>query len=196
MKLTIRSVVFAAAAFIVMNVAAPVYATTTPDPANFSISESPGQYTVFNNSSIWYIYGFAVSNPSAANFGASASTTFSNWSGFTASLDLGSGGPLPVFAYTSADANLSDINNPHLSVFNLAHYIAPGTSASLFFFDPGNVASIFGMLLVNSDQILAQVNGGTETPLPAALPLFATGSGLLGFLGWRRKRKAAAAFIA
>ncbi len=30
------------------------------------------------------------------------------------------------------------------------------------------------------------------TPLPAALPLFATGLGLLGLLGWHRKRKAAA----
>jgi hypothetical protein len=36
--------------------------------------------------------------------------------------------------------------------------------------------------------------GGTldalATPLPAALPLFATGLGALGLLGWRRKRKA------
>jgi hypothetical protein len=31
------------------------------------------------------------------------------------------------------------------------------------------------------------------TPLPAALPLFATGIGALGLLGWRRKRKAQAA---
>ena len=31
------------------------------------------------------------------------------------------------------------------------------------------------------------------TPLPAALPLFATGLGALGLLGWRRKRKAQAA---
>jgi hypothetical protein len=31
------------------------------------------------------------------------------------------------------------------------------------------------------------------TPLPAALPLFAGGLGALGVLGWRRKRKAAAA---
>ena len=37
--------------------------------------------------------------------------------------------------------------------------------------------------------------GGVEvaaTPLPAALPLFATGLGGLGLLGWRRKRKAQA----
>ena len=31
-----------------------------------------------------------------------------------------------------------------------------------------------------------------STPLPAALPLFATGLGALGLLGWRRKRKAIA----
>ena len=33
----------------------------------------------------------------------------------------------------------------------------------------------------------------SATPLPAALPLFATGLGALGLLGWRRKRKAQAA---
>jgi len=31
------------------------------------------------------------------------------------------------------------------------------------------------------------------TPLPAALPLFATGLGALGLLGWRRKKKARSA---
>jgi hypothetical protein len=34
--------------------------------------------------------------------------------------------------------------------------------------------------------------GDVPTPLPAALPLFATGLGALGLLGWRRKRKAQA----
>jgi hypothetical protein len=33
---------------------------------------------------------------------------------------------------------------------------------------------------------------GYLTPLPAALPLFATGIGGLGLLGWRRKQKAVA----
>jgi hypothetical protein len=35
-------------------------------------------------------------------------------------------------------------------------------------------------------------NSPIVTPLPAALPLFATGLGALGLLGWRRKRKASA----
>ena len=37
------------------------------------------------------------------------------------------------------------------------------------------------------------VSAVSATPLPAALPLFATGLGALGLLGWRRKRKASAA---
>ena len=37
------------------------------------------------------------------------------------------------------------------------------------------------------------VNAPAATPLPAALPLFASGLGAMGFLGWRRKRKAIAA---
>jgi hypothetical protein len=35
-------------------------------------------------------------------------------------------------------------------------------------------------------------DGLSQVPLPAALPLFATGLGALGLLGWRRKRKGAA----
>jgi hypothetical protein len=38
--------------------------------------------------------------------------------------------------------------------------------------------------------------GISETPLPAALPLFATILGGAGFVAWRRKRKAAAAVAA
>jgi hypothetical protein len=36
------------------------------------------------------------------------------------------------------------------------------------------------------------LNTASATPLPAALPLFATGLGALGLFGWRRKRKTAA----
>ena len=43
-----------------------------------------------------------------------------------------------------------------------------------------------------SGQFSYWTYGPRPAPLPAALPLFATGLGALGLLGWRRKRKAAA----
>ena len=43
---------------------------------------------------------------------------------------------------------------------------------------------------VNNNQGIWSVTA--KTPLPATLPLFATGLGALGLLGWRRRRKQAA----
>jgi hypothetical protein len=40
------------------------------------------------------------------------------------------------------------------------------------------------------DLAIDSIAATAATPLPAALPLFATGLGGLGLLGWRRKRKA------
>ncbi|HEX3342143.1 MAG TPA: hypothetical protein VHT68_23570 [Pseudolabrys sp.] len=48
-----------------------------------------------------------------------------------------------------------------------------------------------GKLIVTGPSLGTAAAPGA-TPLPAALPLFATGLGALGFLGWRRKRRALA----
>ena len=56
----------------------------------------------------------------------------------------------------------------------------------------GNVTDTGGNgidLLVYAGALPTPAN----VPLPGALPLFATGLGALGLLGWRRKRKAQAA---
>jgi hypothetical protein len=53
----------------------------------------------------------------------------------------------------------------------------------------GNTLTTSGSATIT--ELTGQGNQG-ETPLPAALPLFATGLGALGALGWRRKKKAAA----
>src|SRR6516225_1177384 len=47
----------------------------------------------------------------------------------------------------------------------------------------------------STDAVLTYdfVSDSVATPLPTALPLFATGVGALGLLGWRRRRKAQAA---
>ena len=52
------------------------------------------------------------------------------------------------------------------------------------------IASGSAAALVASPSVSIEINA---TPIPAALPLFGSGLGLMGFLGWRKKRKRAAA---
>lgn len=56
----------------------------------------------------------------------------------------------------------------------------------------GAIVGIYNLVLPSSDRIVLNVGQApTSVPLPAALPLFAGGLGVLGFLGWRRKCAAA-----
>ncbi|GBF26421.1 hypothetical protein MnTg02_01460 [bacterium MnTg02] len=73
----------------------------------------------------------------------------------------------------------------------------PGTSISDvlardFYFSSGNqgvtgkTSNLYAWAVHDGDVGMAVV------PLPAALPLFGTGLGIMGFIGWRRKRRMAA----
>jgi hypothetical protein len=78
--------------------------------------------------------------------------------------------------FTSAGWNL---NSP--GIYTLAARIGSG------FDSLSNPTGTTGSSLVTANVSVEQA-----TPLPATLPLFATGLGGLGLLAWRRKRKAAA----
>jgi len=58
----------------------------------------------------------------------------------------------------------------------------------------GNTLEIdfHGLTFQPGSQLVLDFGPVSQTPLPAALPLFASGLGALGLLGWRRKRKIAA----
>jgi hypothetical protein len=76
---------------------------------------------------------------------------------------------------------------------NIFHFNDPLT---LTYFDQsGNIVPNLVLYDSSLNAVLPlsgqDFSGGSETPLPATLPLFATGIGGLG-LGWRRKRKARA----
>ncbi len=64
--------------------------------------------------------------------------------------------------------------------------LTPSCSASI---DPTITSNTPGVTLVFSPNL-------ASTPLPAALPLFASGLGVMGLFGWRRKRKNVAASAA
>ncbi len=73
------------------------------------------------------------------------------------------------------------------------------TLTAFSFQDAGNVDLAGGEIFVDADGVVVNLccaapsdvvgtAGISSTPLPAALPLFTTGLGGLGLLGWRRKR--------
>jgi hypothetical protein len=67
---------------------------------------------------------------------------------------------------------------------------ATGTVGNAYYFNgTGTAVTSNTELVVSTEGFAAEV----VTPLPAALPLFATGLRAIGLLAWRRRRKAAMA---
>jgi hypothetical protein len=87
--------------------------------------------------------------------------------------------------------------NDFLQFFFTTPLITPPNEGSLVGFNGGHVFSSLVEVNCNTtcetSPSLDIVGDLVPTPLPAALPLFATGIGALGLLGWRRKQKAQAA---
>jgi hypothetical protein len=67
----------------------------------------------------------------------------------------------------------------------------PNFAGDQITFGLGQISGFTAGVLVTVDYDNLSI-AVSQTPLPAALPLFGTGLGALGLLGWRRKRKAAA----
>jgi len=101
------------------------------------------------------------------------------------------------------EANAISVKIPSLPFVRMTFYVPVGNDGNSFFaaevqfcgmssFPPPckweNPAT--GIYNINDPRVWA-VPVLVTTPLPSALPLFGTALGLLGFMGWRRRRKAA-----
>jgi hypothetical protein len=84
-------------------------------------------------------------------------------------------------------ASIPTTNNQWMT--ETLYFIANSSSTTIEFLGDSNYSDAKYIGLDN-------VNVSAVTPLPAALPLFATGLGAMGLLGWRRKRKNAAVIAA
>jgi hypothetical protein len=95
--------------------------------------------------------------------------------------------PAPAGQGTSAVAStaLGNITTNSLTFLGSA-FVQPGNANLTLptIFDPGSPPSAARYFGGN-----VQFADATAVPVPAALPLFASGLGLMGIFGWRRKRK-------
>ena len=98
--------------------------------------------------------------------------------------------PLPVSTYNKFTVNSSGfLTSVYFAEVNPFTYTLVLNSVAQVFY----LSNSRDCPACVEDSLLTITTPSTSaTPLPAALPLFATGLGALGLLGWRRKRKAAA----
>jgi uncharacterized protein (TIGR03118 family) len=182
--------------FNVQDIGGNVYVTYAPNgghAAEAGAAQGQGAVAVFNESGTLLTSmltgGTLVGGPLASPWGvALAPSTFGQ---FANDLLVGN------FSYTNSFISAFD---PVTGAFEgMIQIKTDGNS-------PGGLwALVFGNMGMNGDPntlfftdgINSETDGlfgaiDSTTPLPAALPLFATGLGGLGLIGWRRKRKSRA----
>jgi len=165
---------------------------------SFSDSSTPFSLLATNGPSATYPYlggvvGFANSN----NDLAAGSNNYAYLAGTVA------GTATNQNAFSAATA-ISELSQSVLWSLGAGNQLTAGwvntdasiVTAAIMYYAPDNVFVLTG----DAAAFQAGFGGGTQvnltfvatTPLPAALPLFATGLGLVSFVGWRRKRLASA----
>jgi uncharacterized protein (TIGR03118 family) len=176
--------------FNVQDINAKVYVTYAPSGRSAQISAAPGQgvVDVFDENGN-FLQRLVTGGPLAAPWGvALAPSSFGQF-----------GGDLLVGNFSFADSVINAFD-PTTGAFEGSIPIdvgsnMPGGLWSLDFGTGGNNGN--PNTLYFTDGLNGESNGlfGAigVTPIPAALPLFATGLGALGLFGWRRKRNTGAA---
>lgn len=149
--------------------------------------------------------GSANANTFAITGADPLSGTFDVVGGVITSVDLFVNGS----AFTQEDTSAASGSNWQLDVVNKAAGLDITFTPSFDLTHKTDLTGLIGGTIISWDlfslnpaQCEAPCNlptgtGGTispsATPLPAALPLFASGFGVMGWFGWRRKRKHATA---
>jgi hypothetical protein len=109
--------------------------------------------------------------------------------------NFGSGSTGSQFSEDFQDASLANHVYMWLPVSSLLGYSGGIICGSVSNTGCSSILSAVDSYTVNPSGVTWEISSGSltpaaATPIPAALPLFASGLGAMGLLGWRRKRKA------
>ena len=150
--------------------------------------------TATANASTFIVSGTA-NNVSGGTLGSCANLAFCDFSG-TLDIDVTAG---TITGWDITFPGLPDFNIVTVAFAGSLRTISNGyiftllfdTGPSLVGYSGGPITGESVVRTGGAGTVYGDLTGSiTPTPLPAALPLFATGLGALGLLGWRRKRKA------
>lgn len=167
----------------VVNFAGPPYAESlTYTGGSVTIFAGDGASQIFNISSASTVQTFDFNHVFSTPGPYTPNYTFQTTYEFSYTTDLPS--TYPVFIDYRYEPNYNNALGCGQDTC-LVPYYAYETVPYTFVSDSSDSGQGSGTLNVNAALI-------ATTPLPAALPLFASGLGALGLLGWRRKRKAQA----
>lgn len=216
MKLTFLGALFGA---VMLALAAPANALTVTgtgtvnslgsinpgDPTlNFGAGATGINVNSFHTGDTFYDYVFSFTLTGATDVTISTTATPNGNFNFTehyAALFNNS----PISGQVPAGSSLTDANAAAISLTNTAGLLSLGSNngalGTMSLAAGTYYVRMFGLLVgnINSGHALTGVSGSiaaaavAATPIPAALPLFASALGLFGFMGWRRKSAAAAA---
>ena len=181
-----RSLRLALALFILGGIAGPTEAPADTLTGNFTLTPTTG--------STGGTGSFTVTAPlSITTLGLLTFTTSFPGGLFLQSLDVEIGG----HDFSLADANIIIPRSVTLFNGNLVGMSYVGTiiepTKSFELFLAGSIYDYSELPNAGNNASGTITESPATVPLPSTLPLFATGLGALGLLGWRRKRKAQAA---
>ena len=162
---------------------------SAPSSASFQVPLSDvlnGVIPQFDITNIQLTYpGLTFDSAVASSIGFDFSASVDPTTGAFIFHDVGQG--LAVIAFAGTDINSAitflsiTVDNPNQNLTGVTDQFNALNNGSAFAGFP------------TAGFWTAEFPAAVATPLPATLPLFATGLGALGLLGWRRKKKAALA---
>ena len=173
----------------------------------------PNYGVVFSNANVLNEYanneGLLVPGPNSITFLSGSGSIMNVASGFTTGFSFTYSAPFftgDVYVYSGLNGTgtllatlvLPATSNGSGTPGCMGHNYCPTYPEGVTFAGTAESVNFSGTAdyIIYDNITLGSGTPITTTPLPAALPLFATGLGAMGLFGWRKKRKAAAAVAA